>query len=98
MDAADQRIFLAEEIGLEVANAYRAAARLVDRAHVAAGAERLAAGPAHDQRADRRVPSPGDQLRIESPIHGERQGVEPESALPLEQDFRIRIHARQRFR
>src|SRR5262249_10097026 len=48
VDALDQPIFLAEEIGLVVAAASALAPRIEDGAHVAAGAKGAIAGAAHD--------------------------------------------------
>ena len=103
MDAADQLVFFPEKHRGQIAIAGNAAPGLVDRAHVAAGAERALAGAAHQHGTDHRVIFPGAQHRVEAPIHAEREGVKRprpvqhygrDAAFPPEQDV---IGIRRRF-
>src|SRR6185312_12919696 len=75
MNALDQAIFLAEEIRLVVAGTLLAPC-VIDRAHIAAGAESAVAGAAHQQRLDLRLGTPGDELRVEDAIHLQGKRVE----------------------
>jgi hypothetical protein len=76
VEALNEAIFLVEEICLVVAGALRLAARVKDRAQIAVGAKGALAGAPHQERLHPVVLTTGDELRIERPVHGQRQGVE----------------------
>ena len=65
VDSPDQLVFLAKKDRGQIRVAADPAPRLVDRAHIAAGAERAVAGAADDDGMYRRVGRPGAQCRVE---------------------------------
>src|SRR6516164_1747695 len=86
VDTFNEAILFAEKIGL-VVTAPALLSRIVNRAHVAAGAKGAVAGTAHEDRLDALILAPSDKLRIE------RDDAEPATA--LEQDFVVAIHIRR---
>ncbi len=74
--SADQIVFFAKEDGWKLGLAADAAPCLVDRAHVAAGAEGALAGAANDHGMDRRIGRPVGKGGSEASVVGEGQRVE----------------------
>ena len=68
VDAPDERVFVAEEVRGAAGAPRIAAPRVVDRAHIAAGAEGAVAGAAHHHGLDRRVRLPVAQCRVDAAV------------------------------
>src|SRR6516164_1856745 len=103
VDTFNEAILFAEKIGL-VVTAPALLSRIVNRAHVAAGAKGAVAGTAHEDRLDALILAPSDKLRIERPVHRQGERIErlrpverddAEPATALEQDFVVAIHIRR---
>jgi hypothetical protein len=101
LDLPDQMVFLAKEHRGQVRVTTDTPSRFVNRAHIAAGAERPVAGAADDDGMHRRVRRPCTQGRLEPPVVVEGQRIERlwpvdrqgrESAFAAEEDLVGIVH------
>ena len=101
VNEADQLVFFTEEDGWQLRIVADSQPGLVDRAHVATGAEGAVAGTANDDGMHRRVRSPSPHGRIDTPVVVEGQRVERprpvddqcgETAFLADQDLAVAAH------